>query len=143
MSKELVQIVKARNWALASFNSLTTNPHIHINVSEYPEEYTIILEDVPQSYYLVKLPRWFSRVYTINDMKYIVYDKDLPDEDIKPQNLFIYRFEEDGQIYYGLYDEQGKRVSDKCLILYNSDVSCANHGYAPGRCPDVIEQIEV
>jgi hypothetical protein len=142
MLKELVQIVKARNWALASFNSLR-NPHIHINVSDYPEEYAVILNDVPQSYHNVTIPTWFSRVDTINDMNYVIYDKDIVDGDIEPQNLYIYQFKHNDQIYYGLYDEHGKRVSDRCLILFDRNMTYENQGYAPGRCPDVIEQIEV
>lgn len=148
MSKELVRIVKARNWALASFNNIFKNPFIHINVSDYPEEYAIILQDVPQHYNCVKIPRWYSNIEVIDDMKYVIYDKDVVDDDndnddVEQNNLYLYNFQDKDQIYYGVYNEEGKRVSDKCLILHDKDVSSIYHGYAPGRCPDVIEKIEL
>lgn len=145
MCKELIQTIKARNWALSSFNYLK-NPCVHINVSGWSNDNIFILNEVPQRYCLVDLPRWFSRVETVNEIQYVIYDKDLYDyvNDcyIEPQNLYIHRFENGDQIYYSLYDEQGKRVSEQCLILFDKS-EAQNVGYAPGRCPDKIEQIEV
>lgn len=142
MSKRLVQIVKARNWALASFSSFK-NPYIHINISDYPEEYKLILEDVPQYYNDVKIPNWLSCVDVVSEMNYMIYYKGVSDDDIEPENLYIYRFEENEYIYYGLYDEQRRRVGDKCLILSDKCLSFGECDSAYGRCPYVIETIEV
>lgn len=145
MCKELIQTIKARNWALASFG-LFKNPHIHINVTGWPNDYVFILNEVPQRCHLVEISSWFSRVDTINEIQYVIYDKDVYDYDndcyIEPQNLYIHRFEDEDKIFYGLYDEEGKRVSEQCLLL--SDKSDAmDYSDAEGKCPDRIEQIEV
>lgn len=145
MCKELVQTIKARNWALATFNFFN-NPCIHINVNGWSNDDIFILDEVPQRYHFVELPLWFSRVDTENDIKYVIYDKDLYDFDkdceLEPQNLYIHRFEDGEQIYYGVYYENGKRVSEQCLILFQRSEG-ENVGCAEGRCPETIEQIEV
>lgn len=108
MTIDLVQAIQARDWVLATF-TLFKDPHIHINISNWPEDYIFIFQDIPQTYYGVKLVEWLSCTTTINKTEYIVFDKGISifDENYNPQNVFMYRFEDQdhNHIYYGLYDD--------------------------------------
>ena len=59
-----------------------------------------------------------------------------------PDKLCIHIFEDPvfyNNAYVGLYDSEGKRYGDTCLIIWNKrDPKLVNPGYAPGRCPDRI-----
>lgn len=140
MLKEVIQTIQARNWALANCNAFS-NPYIYINVSDWSDNYVFLVNDVPQRYHLVELPRWFSRVDVIEDIKYVIFDKDV--QDTKPQNLYLHQFNDQYMIYYCLYDEECNRALDSCVMFNKTNGEVFGIGYAPGRCPDKIEQFEV
>jgi hypothetical protein len=107
---------------------------LHLDISGVdPATEWFLCRHIPQYYTdSSKLQDWNGR----KESHVIVYTNETPGID----NIYIKLFEDKhGSVYVGLYDEQGKRLCDICLVIWNKEhPHVANQGFAPGRCPDEI-----
>jgi hypothetical protein len=124
-----------RNWAILLVQPLPTNIHIHVDVQHLSEEFKFFLKEIPESCWLQKIKGWWSK----EKDNYITFYRNLPGDIV---NLYLHMFEDtrnNDVVYIGLYDDQGNRWRDQCLIVWDK-TKCdrTNPGYAPGRLPESL-----
>lgn len=131
----------SRAWALATagrlHNANECGVRVHLRVGDNAPLARYILSDVPQSYGLHPIDSEWMVTSSVNgDIVYCLGPKE-------KQNVHIRIFEDRGlnNTYAGLYDDDGRRWTDTCLIFWNTDQNPGptNIGYAPGRCPDKVD----
>lgn len=129
-------LIVARDWALSHCQELGyKNPHLHLDITNVDDVYGYLFRQIPQTYGLMKLDYWSALVKDGNTETTVVYDKD-EHRCEKVSNIYLKTFEEGESLFAALYDENAKRIGDKCLIFWNKkSPDITNIGYACGKCP--------
>lgn len=124
----------ARKWALHEIEfSINGNVHLYMNVKDIPQDYLFFLKEVPRRWGFCKLENWWEK----EEGDCIIFNRDVSGPII---NAHIQIFEHKDSAYAALYDDNGKRMTDHCLVIWDkSKPDVNNPGYAPGRCPDTID----
>lgn len=122
---------QARTWALYACNKRSIK--IHLDIEGIDPVWQWFLErDIPQDHGCVRLGVWIAH----NDGKHITYTSEGSGDGCEEAWIRIFDGEYNN-VYAGLYDKDGKRFCDLCLIVWHRDrPHVTNQGYAPGRCPD-------
>lgn len=134
------ELCQARTWALCTLNNYTDNIHVHLSLKDVDPVSIWFLRQVPQYSGSILLRQW--RV--INDDKDMVYSNEIGNSNANVcMHLYIKLFVDSNSLYVGLYDKDGNRWCDACLVIWlRNRPHVTNPGYAPGRCPDTCDTID-
>ena len=125
-------LCQARNWSLYTCNKRRIKIHLDLNGID-PIWQWFLERDIPQDHGCVQLVTW----HVHNDGKHIIYTNEAEGYVYEEVWIRIFNNCENNNVYTGLYDKDGKRFCDVCLVIWHKDrPHVTNQGFAPGRCPD-------
>lgn len=139
---------QARTWALCTVqrpdrpdrpDAPPATVRLHIALKDLADPAWVwFLREIPRAWGTDRLEDWF----TWADDEHLIYSNALSRE--RPERLVrlhLHLFDgEHNNAYAGLYDEEGKRWGDACLVIWDKKrPDLSNKGYAPGRCPDTLK----
>ena len=122
-----LELNEIKSWALYLLDKFKENVRINLDITNIEcDNY-----EIPQNYGIYSINQNCSIKKNNN---YLQFSKDDNNTDI-----FIHYFENYNSLYVSLYDKNGKRWFDTCLIIWSrTNPKLTNFGYAPGRCPDYL-----
>lgn len=127
------ELCQARTWALYTLKG--HDVRIYLDISHVTDPaWEWFLTEIPQQSGCTRIEEWNTK----KEGKYLTYSKDLSTDNAE---VYIHIFEcptSKKTKYVGLYNKDGKRHCDICLVIWNTDhPHVTNPGFAPGRCPDL------